>query len=194
MKCIYWNIHSIEDIKLIINILEQEKPDVFFISEINDDFINNNLHKLQEIKYEILDNPGCERVKIIKNISLQVRIDLQNKYYTTIFIEDINTYVVSIHLPSQMFQHMKALKEFIRDFRLDIDKEIGCSMEKRILVIGDFNVSSYEAPMIDFDGFITTNSIKSRPTITNLGKKRISYYNPTWQLYSRKHFPWHKIF
>ena len=48
--------------------------------------------------------------------------------------------------------------------------------------------------MIDFDGFVATNSTKARNKVTHLGKTKSTYYNPTWQLYSRTHFPGTKYF
>ena len=194
MKCIYWNTNDIKAFDRIEDLLNHKSPDLLFLSEIKSSFIEVNHSTLLKLGYEYYENPGCDRVSIIKKVDLPTELKLQNYYYTVIRIINTDTFFVSIHLPSQMFQHMKALKEFIRDFRNDIDIEIGSSLEKKIVVIGDFNVNPHEDPMIDFDGFLATNSTNSRKTITHLGKKRATYYNPTWQLYSRKQFPGTKAF
>src|SRR5690606_11667098 len=133
-------------------------------------------------------------VSILIRKGLNVDLGIQNKYYTNIKIPNLNLDVISLHLPSQMFQHFDALKEFIRDFRIDVDVNIGVPDEKRILLIGDFNVSPFEKPMIDFDGFSATNSINSRTAITHLGKQKALYYNPTWKLSTNTHFPGTKHF
>lgn len=194
MTSIYWNTNNIKTFFGIESLLSHYTPDLLFLSEIDDNLIETNKRQLTKIGYEHFENPGCERVTIVKKISLNVDLKIQNHYYTSITEKNTNTFFISIHLPSQMFQHMNGLKEFIRDFRNEIDAEIGSSLEENIVVIGDFNVNPHEKPMIDFDGFLATNSIKSRRTITHLSKRRTTYYNPTWQLYSRTKFPGTKSF
>lgn len=194
MKCIYWNTKSINSIERILDILESEKPDLLFLSETSKDILISGETEFNTIGYENFDNPGCKRVLIVKNRTLKCGLALQNKYFTTLNIPDIDTYIISIHLPSQMFHTFKALKAFIRDFRSTIDIEIGYSIEKRILVMGDFNVNPHEDPMIDFDGFLATNSINSRKSIKNIDRVASPYYNPTWQLYNRKNFPGTKYY
>ncbi len=194
MTSIYWNTNNISTFTEIESLLTHYSPDLLFLSEISDELIENNKNNLTKLGFEHFENPGCERVLIIKKISLNVDLKIQNYYYTSIIDKKTDTCFISIHLPSQMFQHMDGLKEFIRDFRFEIDVEIGSSLEKNIIVIGDFNVNPHEKPMIDFDGFLATNSINSRKTITHLTKKRTTYYNPTWKLYSRTKFPGTKSF
>jgi exonuclease III len=194
MTIIYWNTKEVANLDRIADILNDRQPDFIFLSEIKRDVIENNSALLKNLGYEYFENPGCKRVAIIKKSSLQVELKMQNYYYTAVKESSFGIHIISLHLPSQMFQHMKALKEFIRDFRNTIDIEIGSSLEKKIIVIGDFNINPHEDPMIDFDGFLATNSVKSRHTIKHLKKIRTTYYNPTWQLYSRKHFPGTKAF
>lgn len=189
IKCIYWNTKNIQLIDRIIDILKFETPQLFFLSEINSQLIENSQIKLDSLGYEYFPNPGCDRIKILKQKSLKASLNLQDSFYSVIKINDFNTYVISIHLPSQYFRHMDCLKDFIRNFRLIIDSEIGSSLIEKILIIGDFNVNPFEKPMIDFDGFLATNSINSRSHVTHSSKTKATYYNPTWQLYSRKHFP-----
>jgi len=194
MKCIYWNTKNISEIDRVIEIATQENPDLIFLSETSIELLNVNSDQLDKIGYEYFPNPGCERVIILKRKVIDIELGLQTRYYTSLKITGINTHIISVHLPSQMFQHMDALKEFIRDFRTNIDSEIGSSLTERILIIGDFNVSPFDKAMIDFDGFVATNSINARSEITHLGKNRSTYYNPTWQLYSRNYFPGTKHF
>jgi len=194
MDIIYWNTNKIENLDRVIDILRTKIPDLMFLSEINRNILEKEDILLKTCGYEYFENPGCDRVAIIKKIDFNVELKLQHYYYTVIHENNSETYIVSIHLPSQMFQHLKALKEFIRDFRHILDHEIGNSIEKKIIVIGDFNINPHEEGMIDFDGFLATNSTASRDTITHLQKRRTTYYNPTWRLYSRKQFPGTKAF
>jgi exonuclease III len=194
MKAIYWNTNNVDNFERICDILSDLKPDILFLSEIDPSVIQDNIKKIERIDFEYFENPGCNRVAIIKSKYFPLELSLQNNYYTVVreIKNDIN--IISLHLPSQMFQHLKALKEFIRDFRITIDNEIGSSIEKKVLIIGDFNVNPHEEPMIDFDGFLATNSTNSRSSITHLKKQRTTYYNPTWKLYSRSQFPGTKAF
>ena len=194
MNIAYWNTKNNNNIDSIIDILTCKNIDILFLSETKKEFIEINNDNLLKNGFEYFENPGCERVAIIKKTSFEIELKQQNYYYTVVrdTKDDIN--VISIHSPSQMFQNMKALKEFIRDFRNTIDNEIGSSLEKKIIVIGDFNINPHEEAMIDFDGFLATNTTRGRQTITHLTKQRTTYYNPTWQLYSRTNFPGTKAF
>lgn len=193
MKCIYWNTRNMTTLDWVIDLINQEHPEFFFLSEISEETIESEQDKINEIGYQYFPNPGCERVKIICKQDISVELGLQTRYYTAIKTEsEIN--LIAVHLPSLMFQNFDSLKEFIRDFRTNIDAEIGTSLDERILIIGDFNVNPFEKPMIDFDGFLASNSTNSRPEITHLGKTKQLYFNPTWQLYNRVHFPGTKHF
>jgi exonuclease III len=194
MTIVYWNTKNNNTLDRIVDILLCKDVDVIFLSEIDKEVIETNIDSLTKYGYEYFENPGCKRVIIIKKISFEIELKQQNYYYTVVkeVKNDIN--IISIHSPSQMYQNMKALKEFIRDFRNTIDSEIGSSLDKKIIVIGDFNINPHEEAMIDFDGFLATNTTRGRQTITHLKKQRTTYYNPTWQLYSRTNFPGTKAF
>ncbi|MDO6745516.1 hypothetical protein Q4553_13155 [Tenacibaculum soleae] len=194
MKFIYWNTNNIKELLQIVDICNSEKPDIFFLSEIEESNLEDDKELLKQNDYVHFSNPGSSRVQIIVKKELNIELGLQNKYYTNVKLPDFDLDIISLHLPSQMFQHFDALKEFIRDFRKDIDLNIGIPDEKRILLIGDFNVSPFDKPMIDFDGFSATNSINSRERITHLGKNKALYYNPTWKLFSNSSFPGTKYF
>lgn len=194
MKLIYWN--SKQQLKFLIvkAILTEESPDVLFLSETDEEIITSNKNELFIIGYEHFENPGCTRVIIIKKIEIELSLSLQSAYYTCVKCLKTNLNVISVHLPSQMFQHMDALKSYIRFFREDIDNEIGASSESDIVIIGDFNVNPFEKPMIDFDGFSASNSINLRKKVTHLTRTKELYYNPTWKLYSNNNFPGTKYF
>jgi exonuclease III len=194
MKIIYWNTNNIQELHQILDICDSENPDVFFLSEIDDDILIRDTKILDKTNYSHFPNPGSSRVRILIKNGIDVELGIQNKYYTNIKLPELELDVISLHLPSQMWQHFDALKEFIRDFRIDIDQNIGLPNERRILLIGDFNVSPFEKPMIDFDGFSATNSTNARESITHLGKHKSLYYNPTWKLYTNSHFPGTKHF
>lgn len=194
MNIIYWNTHKIGSLDPIIDICKTESPDIFFLSEIEDATIQASIKKISKINYTQIINPGCERVKILAKNSININLSFQNKFYSSLIIPELDLNIISVHLPSQMFQHLKSLKEFIRDFRSEIDINIGKSDEENIVIIGDFNVNPFDEAMIDFDGFSATNSTITRSKITHLGKTKEIYYNPTWKLYGDNIFPGTKYF
>lgn len=196
MKLIYWNTKNNISLDSVIDILEDFAPDFLFLSEINEELLLSNISKLKTINYLYFENPGCDRVKILKKESIKCNLNYQTKYYTTLNLPDSDLYIISVHLPSQMFQHQSALKSFIRDVRQEIDSKIGNSNIKNIIIIGDFNVNPFEPALIEFDGFGATNSTNFRKKITNLNPKseKTLYYNPTWKLYMNNHFPGSKYF
>ena len=194
MTYTYWNTNKINAIEMIIEIALKEDTDIFFLSEFNSDQLESGCNVLKDNGYEVLNNPGCKRIIIIKKVGIELQLSLQNSYYSVVLDENSGIYVVSLHLPSQMWQSLDSLKEFMRDLRVNLDNELGASSETKIILIGDFNVNPYESPMTHYDGFVATNSPKAKHTINHLGKSRTTYYNPTWQLYNRKNFPGTKQF
>ncbi|MEJ5143857.1 hypothetical protein [Sphingobacterium sp. MYb388] len=194
MKLIYWNSKKQSDFLTIMNILVEEKPDILFLSETDEIIIFNNIGNLKVIGYEHFENPGCKRVIIIKKVELKLSLSFQSTYFTSVKCLNNNINIISVHLPSQMFQHMDALKSHIRLMRKDIDSEIGTSSQADIIIIGDFNVNPFEKPMIDFDGFSASNSINLKKEVTHLKEKKELYYNPTWKLYVNNSFPGTKYF
>lgn len=194
MNLIYWNTNKINTVDAIIDICLTESPDIFFLSEIDDKIIDDSKTELSKINYLHIKNPGCERVKILAKDKININLTFQSKYYTSLIIPDLNLNVISVHLPSLMFQHLKSLKAFIREFRNEIDLNIGNSTDENIIIIGDFNVNPFDEAMIDFDGFSASNSTITRKKITHLGKTKEMYYNPTWKLYNNTTFPGTKYF
>ncbi len=190
----YWNTKNIDSADIIIDILKQEKPILFFLSEFNIENSNDLESKLIGKDYEVFENPGCERITVLKRIDINIELNLQSKFFTILNLVDNDMFIVSLHLPSQMYQSLDSLKEILRNLRNTIDEDIGSSAETKILIIGDFNVNPYESPMINYDGFVSTNSPKAKHTINYSGLSRTTYYNPTWQLYSRNNFPGTKQF
>jgi len=192
MKLIYWNTKHTDQINPFLSICRNESPDVLFVSETYVEFIEENTKEFDSFGYSLIPNPGCERVIIIAKNNLEIELGLQSKYYTNIYVNGIQ--IISVHFPSQMNHHLDALRNHLLNFRTKINSEIGNSSETPILIIGDLNVNPYEAPMINFDGFMATNSPKGRTSIKNIDDRRETYYNPTWQLYGDNIFPGTKKF
>lgn len=194
MNYTYWNTNNIRANDMIVEIAKIENVDLFFLAEFNKNQLTELEADLEKNDYELFENPGCKRITIIKKKTINLDLSIQNPYYSVVVHKETGINVVSLHLPSQLWQSLDSLKEFMRDLRNNLDNEIGTSAEAKILLIGDFNVNPYESPMTHYDGFLCTNSPKAKHTINHLGKSRTTYYNPTWQLYSRVNFPGTKQF
>ncbi len=190
----YWNTKGFTEFNLYKELLEKYAPDILFTSETNNDLTSNFQNSFLEIGYIYQENPGCERVKIFIQKQLSFELGIQNKFYTSIIINDIT--IISVHFPSQMYNHQESLRDYIRQFREKIDRYVGNSSKKSIIIIGDLNVNPFEPSMINFDGFMATNSIKARKKISIIEKEnsRETYYNPTWRLYANNVFPGTKKF
>lgn len=194
MKLIYWNTNEFNEFNVFKELLEEYAPDILFTSESSEELVTNFQIDFDSVGYINKENPGCERVKIFVRKNLSCELGIQNKFFTSIIINDIT--IISVHFPSQMYHHLESLRDNLRKFRNRIDSEIGNSSEKSILIIGDVNVNPYEPAMINFDGFMATNSIKARNKIKTIDSDdaREPYYNPSWRLYSNNEFPGTKKF
>lgn len=194
MKLIFWNTKKHTDFSTMLEILSQERPDILFLAETAESLIVSNSTLLNTNGYEYFENPGCDRILIVKQTDLKLSLGKQSTYYSAIVNHTENVKVISVHLPSQMYQSMDSLKSHFRDFRSEIDIEFGSALTENIIVIGDFNVNPFEKPMIDFDGFAASNSIKLKKEAVNLKVRKALYYNPTWTLYQNNNFPGTKYF
>jgi len=190
MKVIFWNTKDIEDFDIILSILEDENPHFLFLSEFKKLDISSHYSDLFALNYNHLPNPGCNKIKIIKKVSLKnIELTIQHNDYSGIFFPTMNLNIISVHMPSQMHYEFDALKYNILKFKQDFEKNIGNTDQENILIIGDFNVNPYESPMINFDGLAATNTTKFKSNKSFRGYENFLYYNPTWKLYSKTHFP-----
>lgn len=194
LKFLYWNTKKISSFTIILDLLDHCKPDFLFLSEIDDSLITDNIVEYNKIGYVHYPNPGCSRILILKKEKIKCNLGVQTVYYTTLNIPTYDIFVISVHLPSQMFNSYDGLKNYLRNMRLNIDSKVGNSNDTKILIIGDFNVNPFEKPMIDFDGFSATNTKNFRNKVTNLSDEKVLYYNPTWKLYRYNEFPGSKYF
>lgn len=189
MKFVYWNSKKHAEFSTISDILTDVSPDVLFLAETEEQLIVSNYSLLAASGFEHFENPGCDRIIVIKKTTTILNLSKQAHYYSALKDPVNDVTIVSVHLPSQMYQPMDGLKSHLRDFRQEVDEEFGSSLEKNILLIGDFNINPFEKPMIDFDGFSASNSRNLRKEAVHLRKRKALYYNPTWTLYSNNIFP-----
>lgn len=195
MKFVYWNSKRHAEFSTISAILTHVSPDVLFLAETEESLIVPNYGVLGAAGYEHFQNPGCKRILIIKKIATRLNLSKQSDDFSALRDPENNIIIISVHMSSQMHHHMDELTDSLNDFRHDIDNEFGSSLETDIVIIGDFNISPFEKPMIGFNGFAASNSKNLRKEAVSTRKRRKAlYYNPTWTLYSRNIFPGTKYF
>jgi len=190
MKLIFWNTKLCNEFDVIKSILTSETPDLLFLAEFDQNLLLSNLFTLNSIDYEHYLNPGCDKIIIIKKKNLvNIELSLQHKDYSALYFKKINLYIISLHMPSQMSYNLDALKYNISEFKFEFENYIGNSVEKNILLIGDFNVNPFESPIVHFDGLSATNTRNFNVIKTFRSKQKYIYYNPTWKLYTDNDFP-----
>jgi hypothetical protein len=190
MKFVYWNSKKHTDFATIKGLLADDVcPDVLFLAETDEKLIVSNYSELKKYGYEHFENPGCFRIIIIKKLGTRLNLGMQSDRFSALRDPENDVTIVSVHLPSQLHRSMDQSKLYFRQFRHEVDNEFGSSVEKNILIIGDFNVNPFETPMIGFDGFSASNSKNLRKEVTRDSELRELYYNPTWTLYGKNMFP-----
>jgi exonuclease III len=190
MKLIFWNTKKINDFRIIISILNDESPDFLFLAEFNHDELNSHMSELNIINYEHFLNPGCDKILIIKKKEItDIDLSLQHKDYSAIYIKSIDVHIISLHMPSQLNYGLDALKHNLSEFKFQFETHIGNSEQKSILLIGDFNVNPFEAPIVNYDGLSATNTTNFNVIKVFRSQENHIYYNPTWKLYSNINFP-----
>lgn len=190
MKLLFWNTKSCKDFEIIKSILNNELPDILFLAEIDLETLTDNNVELLALGYSIFSNPGCDKIKIIKNKELRgIELSVQHNDYSALYIKKYDLYIISLHMPSQMAYSLDALKHNLSEFKFEFENSIGNSIEEKILLIGDFNVNPFESPIVNYDGLSATNTLNFNAIKTHRNKKNHIYYNPTWKLYSQNEFP-----
>lgn len=190
MKVVFWNTKNIEDINIVLSIIEDESPDIFFLAEFKSLMIKDYYKEIDALNMSHLINPGCEKIIIlIKKTLKNIELTIQHTDYTGIRLAKSNLNIISVHMPSQINYEFDALKFNIGKFKADFEKHIGETETANILLIGDFNVNPFESPMTHYDGLAATNTNDFNPKKIFRGYSNSLYYNPTWQLYAKSHFP-----
>ncbi len=193
MKFLFWNINKKPLINEITELIIESKCHIAAFAEVDDNSIQQIIKKLNEdsnIKeccfYE---TPGCDRLKIIV-IGSNQRLFLlkQNSYYSLIKItgKHTNAIIGFVHFPSKLHCSTEALTNLLHKFREDIVVEESLHSIQHSVLIGDFNISPFESPMISFYGMGASNGIECSqrsPSIYQESNKL--FYNPMWILYAR---------
>ena len=196
MKVVFWNIKTL-NLDVVENLFITENADVFLFCEdgaLKKEEIN---HVVENKGYILIETPGCNRISAFCKKNYTIDLNIQNSFYTTFKISsstEKTLYIVSLHLNSQMYNSIAELGHFLSRLRNEIELNIGTSLNKEILIMGDFNVNPFDNAIIGFNGFCATNSRKPPKYGKSIQEKKELFVNPTWELYSRKNYPGTKKF
>lgn len=170
--------------------IETEQPDLLYLAEYKQLDIEAFKTNLQSLNYQIIPNPGCNKILIISSRTVDdINLTLQQNDYSGIYLKRTDINIIALHMPSQYSYDFDALKYNISEFKSDFEQYIGKSSNTNIILIGDFNVNPFEKPMVNYDGLAATNSVNFNSKRTFRGKQKEVYYNPTWKLYAKTYFP-----
>lgn len=183
MRILFWNTHKNESINgTICELVIENNVSIVVLAEYTAD-VNELINMLysQNIKMSQFTCIGCDRIKIIGNIS-NVEPGLQTTHSSIQIIN--NEYILCcVHLNSQIYsgnqENREILIERIVNDIQSIENEL-CT--NNTIVVGDFNINPYDLSCIDaryFHGIPIYEDAK-REKRTVAGKEFSMFYNPMW--------------
>lgn len=126
-------------------------------------------------------NSKC-RVKLLLKNELQYEYYRDPEYFFIVRIENEVGYeflLGGVHFPSKL---CSAARDGCRRKADDMVRELQ-DLEKKVIILGDFNSNPYEEIMLGFDYFHAlpfSQIVKQKNSRTSYGSKRRIFYNPMW--------------
>lgn len=179
MKFIFWNINNNpEAIELINSIDFYRERTVFAIAEFWD--IEDTLSKLSSSK-KFLDDGVPRRTGVIYSNSLKLMPVFAEKYFSSYEIRynDANILLIVVHLKSMRPSESAAKSLNLNIIRRIIEGRVQKFDGDKIIIVGDFNLISYNAAT-DFFHLNSTDyySPSEREYKIYEDEKRLKYYSP----------------
>lgn len=187
MKYLFWNTNKIVDIdKVLVELIESHTPHIFALAEyINDgDSLLKKLLAKGLLYYEV-PQIAC-RVRIFTCFNIKyVEHGHDNKYFTIKLFPYNKTenHIISfVHFPSKMRPVQRKNDVIIREMMSAIKSSMALVSNKKIIIMGDFNMNPFEESMVSADSLhaVSTRSIASK---VNRKIDNVTYdymYNPMW--------------
>lgn len=191
MKLLFWNLQKKQVDSEILELVVEQEPEFAAFAEGSGIDIENIIGKLKsdfDKDYEHVENPGCDKIIILKQVCLNISLMNQNKDYSLISLSNNEeTYLLGfVHLPSKLHQTEEQQRRACERLYNQIRNEEVTNDISNSIVIGDFNINPFESPMISFSGLAATNGIdcSQRDSIVSDGETKKLFFNPMWTLYS----------
>jgi len=188
MKVVFWNIKKLRPTSHILAIIDALSPDLFCFCEAEDDFLREILSVRGA--YQKVEIPGCERVFILTRLRIDYITQLrQGSNYATLMYNDGTSrcLICVVHLGSQQRHSVDEGRRSAERIHQVLVEEEQRHDICETMIIGDFNYSPFETPLLSFSGLCATNSVDcvERSFITRDGERKDLFYNPMWTLYDK---------
>lgn len=138
-----------------------------------------------------IEEQTCKRVSWLINPSLDYKLGFQNKYFSSIIVN--NTYrLVAAHMPSKLYGISSNTRSVPFLQLVDAIKDDEVRNKQLLTVIfGDFNEDPYEMNSLDakiLHGLPSYNDAKRQNRII-FGEEYKMFYNPSWNHLGDESFP-----
>ncbi|MFV0332273.1 MAG: hypothetical protein ACK5KL_20980 [Dysgonomonas sp.] len=185
MNVIFWNIKNKPETKtdILLKLIEDTDPDIFFIAESNQEFNLNDIDK----NYVKINFKGNKRGKVVTSF-IKSNIQLTNREYyfngrIAVCVFEKNNEKIAIcgvHLYSKLNESFNQ-HYYSGDLRKEIFKI--CDLYNKVLFIGDFNLLPWDIEMCSISGLNAipwSSEIITQNFILKNNVKHYYLYNPMW--------------
>ena len=184
MKYLFWNTFKNENINSILcDLIVENGTSVVILAEYTAD-INGliELLKFCGVHMKQFTTTGCERIKILGKVELQIEPQLQNDH-VSIQIIDGSLILCCVHLTSQIYSGSHDRREIemerIVDDIMNLEQELNT---RNTVIVGDFNINPYDNSCINaryFHGIpVYEEAVKGSRIVA--GEEFYMFYNPMW--------------
>lgn len=183
-KCKHTEQHKDRIEALLLDLIIENNADIVVLAEYE-----SNLQKVCDLlaingylyKEGKSINPKC-RVKLLLKDELSYEYYKDPEYYFIVKIEDGIGYeflLGGVHFPSKL--NSAALEGCKRNAD-DMVRELQ-DLDKKVVILGDFNSNPYEELMLGFDYFHAlpySEVVQQKNSRVSYGRERRVFYNPMW--------------
>lgn len=192
MRYLFWNTNKKDVNKILCKLIDKYYPTIIALAEYerNVDELVENIGLQTGKKYTALEKLACRvQILIIDSLSSKINHCADHTNYT-IKVLPYNSYndnhiVVFVHLPSKLRENREKNRHLLEQITLKVN-QMDSKKDRKVLMLGDFNVNPYEEPMTYLTG---CNAVSARSVASKIsrkdknekGKEYFYYYNPMWR-------------
>lgn len=196
MKYLFWNTHNNEEINQYLCLLiEEYNPDFVGLAEFTSN--GKDLEKLlikKGLDYKFIPKIGSRVDILIKGKRKGIKHYRDCEFYAikTIPGEKEKQIVVLVHFPCKQHADDHDYEEIIHLMLDDLEYVKRRVCTKNVVILGDFNLNPFDAPMINATSLqaISSKEIVIRREYRKYKKKqREFYYNPMWNFLGDRMLP-----
>ena len=192
MRYLFWNTNKKDVDNLITDLANTHQPTIIALAEYKKSIsdLARNIRLQTGREYSPLVQLACRvQILVADSLSNQVVHCADHTNYT-IKVFPYNSFhdshiIVFVHLPSKLRENKEKNRHLLEQITLKVN-QIDCKKNRKVLMLGDFNVNPYEDPMTYLTG---CNAVSNRDVAMKIsrkdknepGKEYFYYYNPMWR-------------